>query len=58
MTGSDAFVGINQLYDYIGSVVGQLDTLIDAVRVKEPAPEAPKPKKHFLGIKPMTATPS
>jgi hypothetical protein len=47
MTGSDAFVGINQLYDYIGSVVGQLDTLIDAVRVKEPAPKAPKKKRKL-----------
>jgi hypothetical protein len=43
VNGEQALTGLATLYDYIGSVVGQLDALIDA-EVARQAEEAKKPK--------------
>jgi hypothetical protein len=46
MTGVDSTNSIESLYDYIGSVLNQLNGLISTVEVKEKPKAVPK-KKHF-----------
>jgi hypothetical protein len=47
MNGADAESTISGLYDYIGSVVGQLDALIDAELARQAPPAKPK-KRHLF----------
>lgn len=49
ISGADALTGINSLYDYIGELRGQLNSLIDAVQTRE-EPPPPEPKKRRFKI--------
>jgi hypothetical protein len=47
VSGEQALTGFAALYDYIGGVVGQLNSLIDAVQARDAAPP-PKKKRHLF----------
>jgi hypothetical protein len=47
VSGEQAITGFAALYDYIGAVLGQLNSLIDAEKAREAPPPAKKKRRLF-----------